>query len=104
MLRVPLILACYPRRVCNVVSPSDVLESITIPDVPAGQLLQEAPYAQSTNESTTQIPHFSMGVGDFVDIYGGPDEREAWNGIVTCFFVGKFYVMISVLYIVYDRL
>jgi carnosine N-methyltransferase len=100
-------LMIFPRRVSNVVMVADVLESYTIPDVTAVEMLEReiifsdgTTSASVTTESAAHeghsdtmafdpnsFPRFSMCLGDFVDIYSASDNECFWDAITTCFFV-----------------
>jgi len=91
------------------VSPRDVLERITIPDVTAEDMLRRGEEALSsaiigTDEEPgkkpradddgdyiggrdANFPRFSMGIGNFVELYGDESERGQWDGVATCFFL-----------------
>ncbi|KAJ1830901.1 hypothetical protein LPJ63_004639 [Coemansia sp. RSA 2711] len=67
----------YPfvHQFSNVVSASDQLRAVRVPDV----LPSEMPYAETAR--------FSMSAGDFIEIYGAEDQWAQWDAIVTCFFM-----------------
>lgn len=89
------------------VSPRDVLEKITVPDATAEDMLRRAEALFSdagdsgdsgdTKEGVKKlrsaggggedIPKFSMGIGNFVEIYGDESERGRWDAVATCFFI-----------------
>lgn len=95
-------------KVCNVVSAKDVLEKITVPDITADDMLcrgKDVLSALSTDGLTNidavkkprgdmkettddeDFPKFSMGIGNFVEIYGDTSECGRWDGCATCFFL-----------------
>lgn len=66
----------------NIVRVQDTLEGIRVPDIVAYQLLEE-----SSRTHTNNFPRFSMAAGDFVEVYGTDEHREAFDAVVTCFFI-----------------
>ena len=38
---------------------------------------------------------FTMAAGDFEKLYGGGNQRECWDAIVTCFFIDTAPVIIE---------
>lgn len=58
---------------CNSLSDSDQLRPVSIPDI--------HPASVGTTEG------FSMCGGDFVEVYSDPNQVEAWDAVVTCFFL-----------------
>jgi len=74
------------ERVSNVAKIEDVTSPILIPDVTAGQLLEESLYAD-VDVSDLPFMKFSMAAGNFVEIYSDKGNAGAWDCIVTCFFV-----------------
>jgi carnosine N-methyltransferase len=73
-------------RVSNVVKIDDIVSPVQVPDASAIGLLEDSLYA---GVDTSHLPYrkFSMAAGNFCEIYGGPDNKEAWDCVVTCFFV-----------------
>ncbi len=61
-----------------------------IPDVSAVDLIN--PYE---NDDECPFPKFSMAAGNFVEIYGNPQNEGAWDCVVTCFFVDTAPVVIE---------
>lgn len=89
-------------RICNVINISDVLASIRVPDVCAGQVLRGGPFShiqqQMDNDEDSaahRFPCFSMAAGDFVALYGDEENRDAWDAVVTCFFVDTAPVVLD---------
>jgi hypothetical protein len=95
-------------RVSNVIKVEDILQSVAVPDVTASSMLAKeivfpdgstsatlsrTENAEDDGHSATMafdpntFPRFSMCLGDFVDIYGAPDNENFWDAITTCFFV-----------------
>lgn len=95
----------YPwvDRVSNVVQISDIVTPVRVPDTCAGTLLESSPYA---TVDTSQLPFrkFSMAAGDFVEIYGGEDNRGQWDCVVTCFFVDTAPVVMQYVETIYHCL
>lgn len=58
---------------CNVVSDKDQIRGVAIPDL--------LPCESGITEG------FSMCAGDFVEVYGHPDQAGMWDCVVTCFFI-----------------
>jgi carnosine N-methyltransferase len=73
-------------KVSNVQQISDITTPVRVPDISAVELLDSSPYA-AIDTSHLPFRRFSMAAGDFVEIYGGDDNREAWDCVVTCFFL-----------------
>jgi carnosine N-methyltransferase len=40
--------------------------------------------------------NLSMCAGDFVEVYGHPDQRGAWDAVVTCFFIDTAHNIVQV--------
>jgi len=38
-------------------------------------------------ESSEGMPKFSMAAGNFMEIYGNSQNANAWDAVVTCFFI-----------------
>ena len=81
----------YVCSVSNVVKARDPLTCLQIPDITAGSLLQAAETNLKVDraeiEQRHSFPTFSMAAGDFVELYGGPDQEGCWDAVVTCFFI-----------------
>eukprot|EP01006_Ploeotia_vitrea_P052898 TRINITY_DN67737_c10_g1_i1.p1 TRINITY_DN67737_c10_g1~~TRINITY_DN67737_c10_g1_i1.p1 ORF type:complete len:542 (+),score=14.47 TRINITY_DN67737_c10_g1_i1:69-1694(+) len=69
----------YVHHICNNRSREDMLRSVAIPDV--------SPIEESNTNRLMQKGSFSMCAGDFLEVYGKPREKSAWNSVVTCFFI-----------------
>jgi len=95
----------YPwvERVSNVVNIEDITTPLKIPDVCAASLLEQGPYAYV---DTSHLPFrkFSMAAGNFVEVYGGEDNRGAWDCVVTCFFVDTAPVVMEYIETIYSCL
>lgn len=70
---------------------ADTLETVMIPDVAAIDMLQ----GDELNDPNCPYPRFAMAAGDFVEIYGTPENKGAWDCIVTCFFIDTAPVVIE---------
>lgn len=70
----------------NVVNIDDIVTPVQIPDASAVTLLDNSPYA-GVDVSHLPFRKFSMAAGNFVEIYGGADNKETWDCVVTCFFL-----------------
>ncbi len=109
----------YVDKVCNVLRVSDVLKPITIPDVPACELLrrskfhyvEEAAHNGHVACSPPAFPRFSMSAGDFNDVYGpmptsdptpasshgdASSNAGVFDAVVTCFFLDTAPVVMQV--------
>lgn len=82
-------------RVCNVVNVSDPMRVVQIPDRTAAEILEAGPFGWPAEDTTTAFPRFAMAAGDFTKIYGAPDQREQWHGLVTCFFMDTAPVVVE---------
>ena len=61
---------------------------VTVPDKSANDLLDESEYYNiNSDEIPSPYPRFSMSTGDFMDVYGTPENQGTWDGIATCFFI-----------------
>lgn len=77
--------------ICNIVNVADTLETVMIPDVAAVDMLKD----DDVNDPNCPYPRFSMAAGNFVEIYGTPENAGAWDCVVTCFFVDTAPVVIE---------
>eukprot|EP00994_Dinema_validum_P007751 NODE_659_length_1456_cov_107.656716_g494_i0.p1 GENE.NODE_659_length_1456_cov_107.656716_g494_i0~~NODE_659_length_1456_cov_107.656716_g494_i0.p1 ORF type:complete len:434 (-),score=111.80 NODE_659_length_1456_cov_107.656716_g494_i0:155-1393(-) len=70
----------YPfvHHITNNRERGDPLRPIHIPDVAPCEALENAPPNNGG---------FSMCAGDFLEVYSKPSEVNAWNAVVTCFFI-----------------
>eukprot|EP01105_Mastigella_eilhardi_P025772 TRINITY_DN711_c0_g1_i1.p1 TRINITY_DN711_c0_g1~~TRINITY_DN711_c0_g1_i1.p1 ORF type:complete len:434 (+),score=116.74 TRINITY_DN711_c0_g1_i1:30-1304(+) len=64
----------YLRQSCNVVRAADQLRVVRVPDVVASVGLNGA-------------DTLSMVAGDFIEVYGVPEQHGQWDCIATCFFL-----------------
>lgn len=71
-------------NLCNIVKVQDSLSFVKVPDITAVHLLQSY---QAQPAGPTDYPRFSMAAGDFNEIYSSEDHREAWDVVLTCFFL-----------------
>lgn len=81
----------------------DIVTPVQIPDVSAAGLLENSPYAD-VDVSHLPFRKFSMAAGNFVEIYGGVDNKEAWDCVVTCFFVDTAPVVMEYIETIYHCL
>ncbi|KAI9325164.1 N2227-like protein [Zopfochytrium polystomum] len=58
----------------NHVRAADQLAAVTVPDV-------------AVRNAIPPTADFSMVAGDFLEVYGDPDQKGAWNAVVTCYFI-----------------
>ena len=95
----------YPwvERVSNVVNIDDIVTPVMVPDASAVRLLEESPYAD-VDTSLLPFRKFSMAAGNFVEIYGGEDNRASWDCVVTCFFVDTAPVVMEYIETIYHCL
>ena len=87
---------------------------INIPDISATDILSSSEYNISSNNNNNECstntdvpapyPRFSMSTGDFMDVYGNPENQNAWDGIVTCFFIDTAPVILDYITIIYSIL
>lgn len=47
---------------------------------------------------------FSMTAGDFLEVYGRPDEKAAWDCIATCFFIDCAHNIVAFIEQIYNCL
>lgn len=96
--------------VCNVEKTADLLESVSIPDVSAVELLNsfvpptDSVSGECSSRGTEDLPYpkFCMSAGDFVEIYGRNGENQdsngmddGWDAVATCFFIDTAPVVIE---------
>lgn len=82
------------RNVHNMVDP---FRTVQIPDVDpfdmviSAHLPETAPTEIASNDTSSKLPpmgsDFSMTAGDFTSIYSVESEANAWDGVVSCFFL-----------------
>ena len=81
----------YPwiDRICNVVKQNDILVSMKCPDVAAVDVLSSSTFYSDFTPSNdpNALPPFSMGIGNFVELYFNKDYQCFWDAVVTCFFL-----------------
>ncbi|KAL8528982.1 hypothetical protein ACS0TY_006447 [Phlomoides rotata] len=71
---------------CNSLSDDDQLRPISIPDIhPASAGITEG---------------FSMCGGEFVEVYGDPNQVGAWDAVVTCFFLDTAHNIVEYIEII----
>ncbi len=64
----------YLHSFSNSRSTADLLAPVMVPDV-------------LPSEIDGGLADFSFAAGDFLQVYGGEDEGDKWDSVVTCFFV-----------------
>ena len=87
----------YPwvDKICNVIRQNDVLQSMKCPDVAAEQVLNSSTFYQKSmtvkkpnlSNIESELPPFSMGIGNFVELYFDGPNKCFWDAVVTCFFL-----------------
>ncbi|KAK2388452.1 carnosine N-methyltransferase [Trifolium repens] len=71
---------------CNSLSDSDQLRPVSIPDIhPASAGITEG---------------FSMCGGDFIEVYSDPNQKGAWDAVVTCFFIDTAHNIVEYIEII----
>jgi hypothetical protein len=78
------------------------MKAVEIPDRAAVNILSDTQIWHSTSgfessdfESSLPFPKFSFAAGDFVKLYGSPDNAGRWDAVVTCFFIDTAPVVIE---------
>jgi carnosine N-methyltransferase len=99
------------RNVHNMVDP---FRTVQIPDVDPFDMVVASQLSRAkslTNVSRQQDDHilgsgsdFSMTAGDFSSIYSVDSEANAWDGVVTCFFLDASPNVIEYLQTIYHML
>lgn len=90
-------------QTCNLWAPEGNSTEVLIPDVcPAEMLGVSAAEEEEEVEDGFVKPEperpqhdFSMTAGDFQEVYGTPAQAEAWDAVVTCFFLDTAPVVIE---------
>ena len=95
----------YPwvDRVSNVVDNDDIMTPVQIPDLSAVDLLENSVYS---HVDTSQLPHrkFAMAAGNFVEVYASQENKNAWDCVVTCFFVDTAPVVMEYIEVIHHCL
>mmetsp|Transcript_23039 Transcript_23039/g.38568 ORF Transcript_23039/g.38568 Transcript_23039/m.38568 type:complete len:401 (+) Transcript_23039:124-1326(+) len=69
---------------CNNLTDADQNRSVLVPDMlPCQQPIKPG--------------NLSMCAGDFVEVYGHPDQKGAWDAVVTCFFIDTAHNIVQYL-------
>ncbi len=73
----------YPwlERTSNVVDPEDPCTAISVPDIPATDILTNGLYNDIESVDGDIAMRFSMAAGDFVSIYGSESNRGQWDAV-----------------------
>eukprot|EP01065_Artemidia_motanka_P005866 TRINITY_DN12843_c0_g1_i1.p1 TRINITY_DN12843_c0_g1~~TRINITY_DN12843_c0_g1_i1.p1 ORF type:complete len:432 (+),score=174.62 TRINITY_DN12843_c0_g1_i1:55-1296(+) len=71
----------YVDQTVNVFNRNDQFRPVLIPDVAPAEST-----AALAAQGMSQGP-FSMVAGDFLEVYGKPDEAGTWDCVATCFFI-----------------
>ncbi|KAG6553566.1 hypothetical protein Mapa_004479 [Marchantia paleacea] len=71
---------------CNTIKDEHQLRCVRFPDLHPG--------------SAEITEGFSMCAGDFVEVYRHPDQKEAWDAVVTCFFIDTAHNILEYLEII----
>ncbi|OAJ36046.1 hypothetical protein BDEG_20265 [Batrachochytrium dendrobatidis JEL423] len=58
----------------NIPSAANQLQAIQIPDI-------------LVSDHVPPTVSFSMVAGDFIQIYGAPNQKDQWDVVATCFFI-----------------
>eukprot|EP00566_Odontella_aurita_P013787 CAMPEP_0113572344 /NCGR_PEP_ID=MMETSP0015_2-20120614/26039_1 /TAXON_ID=2838 /ORGANISM="Odontella" /LENGTH=440 /DNA_ID=CAMNT_0000475359 /DNA_START=153 /DNA_END=1472 /DNA_ORIENTATION=+ /assembly_acc=CAM_ASM_000160 len=87
----------------NVLKASDPFRKILVPDIDPAAVMGFVTHG-SENEDLSSPPEFSMAAGDFVSIYGSPNEASRWNGIASCFFLDTAPCVVEYLKVMFDML
>eukprot|EP01038_Epipyxis_sp_PR26KG_P004813 gene4813-6743_t len=94
----------YPwiSNICNIVNINDTLQGIKIPDISSLDILDGysslgTPKTELDGEYSPEpiYPPFSMSAGNFVEVYGTEDNKDAWDAVVTCFFIDTAPVVLE---------
>ena len=80
-------------QTCNRVMTADNVQEISVPDVCAAELLEQACGEDKEGEEGEGQPDFSMTAGEFLQVYG--DQAGCWDAVVTCFFLDTAPVVIE---------
>jgi len=80
----------FVHATSNVVATSDIFRLVKIPD--------ENP------KGFSQLLNLSVMAGDFLEVYGEPEQKEVWDGVVTCYFIDTCKNIIEVIRLIFDIL
>lgn len=79
----------WAHQSCNVARDSDQLRCVTIPDVTPGELA-----------CRVSPGLLSMCAGDFVEVYGVPEQAGAYDAVITCFFMDTAHNVLEYLEVI----
>lgn len=84
----PLEWTLYPwiHSNCNSLTDEDQLRAVQFPDLHPG--------------SAGITEGFSMCAGDFVEVYSHPSQAEAWDAVVSCFFIDTAHNVVEYLEVI----
>ncbi|CAK9870452.1 unnamed protein product [Sphagnum jensenii] len=84
----PLEWTLYPwiHSNCNSLTNEDQLRAVQFPDLHPG--------------SAGITEGFSMCAGDFVEVYSHPSQAEAWDAVVSCFFIDTAHNIVEYLEVI----
>lgn len=81
--------ALYPfaTQFSNLVSRDQQLKRVMIPDVHPGSAMLAAQAAQAENKEAPRFGTMSMSAADFVVLYSGESQKDAFDAVATVFFI-----------------
>lgn len=81
--------ALYPfaTQFSNLVSREQQLKKVMIPDVHPGSAMLAAQAARAENEEAPRFGTMSMTAADFVVLYSGESNKDAFDAVATVFFI-----------------
>ena len=91
----------------NLITTADVVKGIKVPDATCAQVISRGPYASVYREPTKEefaagrLPRFSLRAGDFVELYGTPDNVGKWDGVVTCWFIDAVHDVVELMTVIH---
>lgn len=83
----------WVHQTCNVVSDEDQTRCVRIPDMTPGEIA-----------CRVSPGLLSMCAGDFVEVYKQPEQKGAYDAVVTCFFVDTAHNVLEYLDVVHYML
>lgn len=97
------------RNICRA---DDPVRKVYVPDIdPASvmETLQAPPYQSEVtctniNPEPPSLPDFSMAAGEFVSIYGKPEEKENWDAVASCFFLDTAPCIVEYIKVIWNCL
>jgi len=82
----------------------DLVQPVRFPDIDINNLLDKA-REQAENQGATEIqPSMSMAAGEWLSIYSRPEHHEAWDAVITSFFIDTAANPIEYLELIYKCL